>query len=793
MKGSSHRRFRSGVPGGIAVALLVVALSLVGFFVTKHAVDADRRGTARRQAETDAQQISGLLERAGTYAVGLGNALAGERVPNGRRFAALVGSTTTTVGLADAMWVERVSAPGRRAYERRIGAPITQLPGGEVAGPAAIYLPATFVVGLPFRPGADMSGLPALAAALENPASVFAGTATAEQRVAGQPGFFLVQEAQFGHGPGSQGFLALFVPAGWLSVSLNQPLGRAAISLEGSRLAGTLGTKAAASESFEALTRQWRVDVAEEPETALQAMLPRLALAWPLATALLVYLIGRGMLRRRRAEREVDDIFDLSLDLLCILGVDGYLKRVNPAFEHTLGYGSDELLARRLREFVHPEDREAVGESIDRLRTGHEVEPFEGRYVRADGAVRWLRWNVRSVPERGLIYGVAHDVTGTRALLQEQEALRRVATLVAKGGGAGELFEAVAAEVGQLLGADATRLLRYEQDGTASIVAAHGAADAEIGVSGRGSEQSDIWRDVAEHARAAPVDDSSDGSSPPADDLSPPGIAAAFAAPIVVSGRPWGMIVAAFKDAEEARADTEARMEQFTELVATAVANAESRSALAASRRRVVATADETRRRIERDLHDGAQQRLVHAIITLKLALRKLGDGSEAAAELVAGALETTESANEDLRELARGIHPAILSRGGLAPALETVAQRSPIPVALDLRTRERLPESTEVTAYFVISEALVNAAKHSMASTVRVIVERNGDGVRLSISDDGIGGADPGRGSGLVGLKDRVEAAGGTLTVQSPPGEGTDLTVELPVGTREPTGVPRP
>ncbi len=784
MTGSWHRWLRSGVPGRIAVALLVVVLSLVGFFVIKHAVDADRRATSRRQAKTDAQQIRGLLERGGSYAVGLGNALAGEPVPNGRRFAALVGSTTTIVGLADAMWVERVTAPGRHAYERRIGAPITHLPGGQVAAPAASYLPATFVAGLPFRPGADMSGLPVLAAALENPASVFAGTATSEQQVAGQSGFFLVQEAQFGRGPGSQGFLVVFIPAGWLSVSLNQPLGRAAISLEGRRLAGTLGTKPAASESFEALTRQWRIDVAEEPETALQTMLPRLALAWPPVTALIVYLVGRGMLRRRRAEREVDDIFDLSLDMLCILGVDGYLKRVNPAFEHTLGYGTDELLARRLREFVHPEDREAAGEWIDRLRMGHEVEPFECRHIRADGAVRWLRWNMRPVSERGLIYAVAHDVTDTRSLLQEQEALRRVATLVAKGGGAGELFEAVAVEVGQLLGADATRLLRYEQDGTASVVAAHGAADAEIGISARaGPDRSDVWRRVAEHAHAAPADHSSDGSSPLAEDVLPPGIAAAFAAPIVVSGRPWGVIVAAWKRSEESREDTETRMAQFTELVATAVANAESRAALADSRRRVVATADETRRRIERDLHDGAQQRLVQAIITLKLALRGLGGGSEDAAELVAGALETTESANEELRELARGIHPAILSRGGLTPALETIAQRSPIPVALDLRNGERLPESTEVTAYFVISEALVNAAKHSNASTVRVSVETIDGAVRLSVSDDGIGGADPERGSGLVGLKDRVEAAGGTLTVHSVPDEGTDVIVELPFG----------
>ena len=202
-------------------------------------------------------------------------------------------------------------------------------------------------------------------------------------------------------------------------------------------------------------------------------------------------------------------------------------------------------------------------------------------------------------------------------------------------------------------------------------------------------------------------------------------------------------------------------MAQFTELVATAVANAESRALLAASRQRIVATADETRRRLERDLHDGAQQRLVHTIVALKLAGRALDQGDEKAEGLVHEALENAESANAELRELARGIMPAVLTRNGLSPALEAVADRSPIPVTLDVRTDGRLPQRTEVTTYFVISEALTNATKHSHASAVQVTVESIDGEVRLSIDDDGIGGADPARGSGLVGLRDRVEAVG--------------------------------
>jgi PAS domain S-box-containing protein len=766
-----------------AIVLLVVALCVGGFLLTTHAVNTERRATARSQAQDASQQTRSMLERAGTYATGLSNALAGEPTPNARRFDDLVGSATATVALPDAMWVERVPAGGRREYERRIGAPITSLPRTKPAGKAAAYLPATFVTGLPLHAGTDTSSLAALTGTLANPASAFAGTATSQATVAGQPGFFLVQEAQFGHGPGSHGYLVVFVPAGWLDLAGNVSPSHIAISLEGRHLTGTLSGKPLASEGFEALTRDWRVDVAEPPKTALQTLLPRLALAWPLALALLVYLATRGIRRRRYAEREVDDIFDLSLDPLCVMSVEGYLTRVNPAFSRTLGYDDATLVAHRVREFAHPDDREKVGAAIDKLRAGTATESFEGRFVRADGAVRWLTWNMRTVLDRGLMYGAAYDVTRARGLLEEQAALRRVATLVAKGGSADELFTAVAAEVGVLVGAHATRLLRFEQDGTTSVVAAHGASDAQIGISaGEDHDDGEVWRQIAQRETAAFAENGDKGlPSLPNGPLSP-AIGSAFAAPIVVSGQPWGVIVAAWRDDEPEGQVTEARLEQFTELVATAVANAEGRSELAESRRRVVTAADEARRRIERDLHDGAQQRLVHGIITLKLAQRRLGADPADAAGLVDEALETTERANEELRELARGIHPAVLSRGGLAAALGAVAERSPIPVSLDVESGDRLPTAMDVTIYFVVSEALVNVAKHSRASAVEVTVGRLGGQVRVSIGDDGVGGADPARGSGLVGLKDRVEAVGGTLTIHSPPGAGTLITAELPL-----------
>jgi PAS domain S-box-containing protein len=775
-----HRWLRSTGSARVAVPLLVVVLSVAGFVVTMRAVSNERGNNAHQQAEVQALEIQGQLERARAFAVGLGNALASERVPDGRRFAALEGSAATAVGLTEAMWVERVSRQARRGYERRIGSPITRAPGQRAALPAAMYLPATFVTGLAVRPAADMAGVPALAASLRDPTSIFAGTATPVASLAGQRGFFVVEGAQYGHGPGSQGFLVVFVPADWLTVSLNMDPHRTAVSLDGRPVSGTLSA-AAGSQSFEALTRRWRVDVARQLPTALQATLPWLAVAWPPATALLVYLLGRGMLRRRRAERQVDDIFDLSPDLLCVAGLDGYYKRVNPAFEHTLGYGADELLSRPFLEFVHPDDRERTAKMLSALSDGQQISDFENRYIRADGAVRWLQWNTGAMPENGLTYAAARDVTENRMLTHEQAALRRVATLVAQGHDAGELFDAVAVEVGQLLSADATRLLRYQEDGTASVVGTYGTSDAEIGVRAHLSlDGGQLWGRVAQ-SREPPRTDPLRTGSDAAKRLRAVGIASTVAVPIVVSGRPWGAIVAAWRHPDMA-SHTEIRMAQFTELVATAVANAESGAELAASRRRIVATADEARRRIERDLHDGAQQRLVSTVLLLSEVREELGDANGPVTELVDEALTNAQHGFDEVRELARGIHPRILSSGGLRPALETLGRGSPIPVSVDMQTDTRLPENVEVTAYYVSSEALTNAVKHAHASKVRITVEVDDRRVVLTIRDDGGGGADPSGGSGLAGLQDRVAALGGVLAVRSEPDVGTVLTAQIPV-----------
>ncbi|MCW2596744.1 MAG: Oxygen sensor histidine kinase nreB, partial [Jatrophihabitans sp.] len=244
----------------------------------------------------------------------------------------------------------------------------------------------------------------------------------------------------------------------------------------------------------------------------------------------------------------------------------------------------------------------------------------------------------------------------------------------------------------------------------------------------------------------------------------------------------WGVIGASSSRALFS-ADSQQRMLNFTELVATAIANAESRSELAASRARIVAASDQTRRHIERDLHDGVQQRLVSLALEVRAAQSALPPAvTEVRAEL-SHVVEGLAGALDELREISRGIHPAILSEGGLGAALKTLARRAPIPVALDVCVEDMLSDGIEVAAYYAISELVTNTAKHAHASAINVAVTSADGVVHIAARDDGIGGADPARGSGLVGLRDRIEALGGTISVQSPKGEGTAVEVALPLG----------
>jgi signal transduction histidine kinase len=371
---------------------------------------------------------------------------------------------------------------------------------------------------------------------------------------------------------------------------------------------------------------------------------------------------------------------------------------------------------------------------------------------------------------------------GLRRLAEEQAALRRVATLVARGVAPAEGLAAVAQEVGSILGADATGIARLEPDGSATVVARVGDLPEVLSLGSRWTPDQALPLGVTlRTGRPARRDDYTDGFGPADEAVRALGIRSVVAAPIIVEGRLWGTIGILGRH-ERFPDDTEQRMAGFTELIGTAVANADSRAQLTASRARIVAAADEARRRIERDLHDGTQQRLVSLCLELRLA-RSDVPGTLPALQVEIGRLaDDLSEAIEELREIARGIHPAILSEGGLAPALRTLARRAALPVELEITTDDRVEEPIEVAAYYVVSEALTNTTKHAHASRVRVAVEKRDDRLHLSIVDDGVGGADPGAGSGLIGLSDRVHALDGSMEVDSRRGRGTTIVAELPL-----------
>lgn len=373
--------------------------------------------------------------------------------------------------------------------------------------------------------------------------------------------------------------------------------------------------------------------------------------------------------------------------------------------------------------------------------------------------------------------GIDHDV---QEIVAEQAALRRVATLVARGVGHEELFAVVNQELAQLVRADAAALLRFEPDETITLLAVWNAAGTPVPVGEREPVTAALrrLRDTARPVRFGPAGVPLTG--PFIAEIRRLGIRASVAVPIQVDGHVWGISMAASQSPEPFPAATETRIAEFTELVATAISNAHSRAQLADFRARAIAAADESRRRIQRDLHDGAQQRLVTTVLNLQLAAEMLTQTNHPAAEIVTDALESAERANADLGELVRGIMPAALRHGGLHAAVRSLLRHIALPVSVEVMP-DRLPARVETTAYFVIAEALTNTVKHARATgaTVRAAVRHGA--LELEIRDDGAGGADPRNGTGLVGLANRVESIDGTITITSPPGKGTTIAVKLP------------
>jgi signal transduction histidine kinase len=366
-------------------------------------------------------------------------------------------------------------------------------------------------------------------------------------------------------------------------------------------------------------------------------------------------------------------------------------------------------------------------------------------------------------------------------LLDEQSALRRVATLVAEGATAEELFSAVAREVAGVIGIPVVGVHRYEPDGTFTMVGAAGDTSFTVG-SRWPVEDEGLAGMILATGRPARKDDYSTMPGPVGAAVRDDGMVSMVAVPIEVNGSIWGFMVAGGGPGEAIPTGVEDHLARFTELLATAVSNATMRDELAASRARVIAAADEARRRIERDLHDGAQQQLITLLLGLRSAEGRIPAGLEDMRAEVGRFADRLTSVVEELREMSRGIHPAILTEGGLSSAVEALALRSSVPVKLNVRCDGRLRDEVEVAAYYVVSEALTNAAKHADASRVQIDLHVEGETLCLAVVDDGVGGAGLGGGSGLIGLKDRVEALGGMIDVASPPGSGTRLDVEIPL-----------
>jgi PAS domain S-box-containing protein len=499
---------------------------------------------------------------------------------------------------------------------------------------------------------------------------------------------------------------------------------------------------------------------------------------------------------------------ETTMSLVCVLDQDGRILFFNEACERVTGFSRDEVVGGDARDFViPPEETEAFGEVLEYVWTTGLSSPQVGHWLAKDGQRKLIAWSNRLMPREGggpaLLVTSGIDLSASTPtvgdegafegdpeaklaeigrLAQEQRALRRVATLVASEASPERVFTAVSEECARVLEVNASAVFRFEGDDTATIVGRHSREGTDdpfkLGMRLQADENTGIGQVLRTRAPAR-IHDYTERSGEIADNMRLMSYRSSVSAPIIVAGIIWGAVGIA--SAEPLPVDTEARLAAFCELVSLAVASAQAREDLSASRARLVKAGDEQRRKLERNLHDGAQQRLVSLALTIRLARRQLESDPQAVAGSLEGAAKELDLALEELRELARGLHPAALTEQGLGPALTSVASRLPIEVEVSAPA-ERLPENIEATAYYIVSEALTNVAKHAEATMAKVVMTVIDDALRLEVTDDGRGGADPSAGSGILGLRDRAEAVGGTLFVISPPGKGTFVTGQLPL-----------
>ena len=512
----------------------------------------------------------------------------------------------------------------------------------------------------------------------------------------------------------------------------------------------------------------------------------------------------------RANEERLRSVVQSMAEGLIVRDARGIITDCNAAAEQILGVDRERLRGRRpedvLGAAVDADDRAVSGGRLlgdEALVTGDPQAPLTTRLTRPDGTPAWVWISSAPVLDAGGrpegVVSTMSDVTqsreaeqrlvaselATRALADEQAALRRIATLVAGEAPPSSVFERVTEEVARLLHAQSASVLRYEADGHATVVGSWrdaGLVGMPLG-SALDLDGDSVVARVYRSGDPERIDDYDDAPGALAEHLRSLGYRSSVAAPLFVAGRLWGVLVASMTRSERLPAGSERRLMDFAELVAQALSNADAYDKLASSRARIVEAGDAERRRLERNLHDGAQQRLVSLALQLRMVEGSFEANPTRARQDLAEAREQLKYALDELRELARGIHPAILTDGGLARALSALAHRAPLPVEIDDVPDERLPEPVEAAAYYLIAEAITNVAKHANATHVAVSVRRDDGRVLVRVVDDGVGGADPGSGSGLHGLADRVEALHGHLHVDSPPGGGTRLEARIPVG----------
>ena len=493
--------------------------------------------------------------------------------------------------------------------------------------------------------------------------------------------------------------------------------------------------------------------------------------------------------------------------LVCVLDAQGRILLFNEACERATGYARDEVIGRDARDFViPPEEREAFAEVLGYVFKTGTSSPQVGHWMTKDGGRRLIAWSnqpmagadgrpaslvttgidltdrtpLRDEDERALAGDPEAKLAEVSRLATEQRALRRVATLVASEAQPERVFAAVSDECARVLEVNASAIFRYDADGAATVVGRHDRDNIDVFPIGTRvvDPHSSVGR-VRKTGAPVRIDDWGGITGPTAEAMYRTGYRSTAAAPIQVAGALWGAVGIASEDTLPP--SSENRLATFCELISLALASAQARADLVASRARLVRAGDETRRRLERNLHDGAQQRLVSVALTLRLARARLGADEQGAGALLDEAAHELDSGLQELREIARGLHPAILTDRGLLQALETLAARIPVPLEIDA-PEDRLPGHIEATIYYIVSEALTNVARHADATEATVTIRRDGDIIRCEVTDDGRGGADISRGTGILGLRDRAEAAGGTLTLTSPPGRGTIVAAALPL-----------